>query len=298
MLCVQKKKKKKNPADFVGSLHRSACGTRPASAEVGRQANSPATPTTAESAALWSSTFHRKHAPAASASLRARNPQQELPRTRRQDIRNGDPLTQCSDLQHHDDLYGRGSLEEKTIYGVENSSTFLECSPKSQRALIYWQFQRPNEERKHEIKSEEHFIRTDQGLLIRSLHRKDSGTYYCHAVEHGFVQTLLRVSLEVIGTERLEDLLHRDAGGAGSKEPPGHLPSRKMWYRDFMSLISHPNLNSVEEFCEQAWRRERKQRRQKVQSSQPQPSKWKHLQENKKGRNRRTHGLERPPRSV
>ncbi|KPP77426.1 semaphorin-3A-like [Scleropages formosus] len=221
-------------------------------------------------------------------------------RTRRQDIRNGDPLTQCSDLQHHDDLYGKGSLEDKITYGVENSSTFLECSPKSQRALIYWQFQRQNEERKHEIKSEERFVRTEQGILIRNLHKKDSGIYYCHAVEHGFVQTLLRVSLEVIDMERLEDLLHTESGGTGggSKGPPGHLPSQKMWYRDFMSLISHPNLNSVEEFCEQAWRRGRKQRRQKVPSSPPQPNKWKHLQENKKGRNRRTHGLERPPRSV
>ncbi|XP_044908253.1 semaphorin-3A isoform X4 [Felis catus] len=70
-------------------------------------------------------------------------------RTRRQDIRNGDPLTHCSDLQHHDNHHGH-SLEERIIYGVENSSTFLECSPKSQRALVYWQFQRRNEERKEE----------------------------------------------------------------------------------------------------------------------------------------------------
>uniref|UniRef100_A0A8C2IHR9 Sema domain, immunoglobulin domain (Ig), short basic domain, secreted, (semaphorin) 3Aa n=1 Tax=Cyprinus carpio TaxID=7962 RepID=A0A8C2IHR9_CYPCA len=62
-------------------------------------------------------------------------------RTRRQDIRNGDPLSQCSDL----------SVEERSVYGVENSSMFLECSPKSQRALIYWQLQRPNDERKHEV---------------------------------------------------------------------------------------------------------------------------------------------------
>uniref|UniRef100_A0A8C2GBL9 Sema domain, immunoglobulin domain (Ig), short basic domain, secreted, (semaphorin) 3Ab n=1 Tax=Cyprinus carpio TaxID=7962 RepID=A0A8C2GBL9_CYPCA len=67
-------------------------------------------------------------------------------RTRRQDIRNGDPLTQCSDLQHHE----KGLLD-KTVYGVENSSSFLECSPKSQRALIYWQFQRHGEDRKQEV---------------------------------------------------------------------------------------------------------------------------------------------------
>lgn len=223
-------------------------------------------------------------------------------RTRRQDIRNGDPLTQCSDLQHHDELNGQGTVVNKIIYGVENSSTFLECSPKSQRALIYWQFQKQNEERKHEVKSDDRFIRTEQGLLVRSLLRKDSGIYYCHAVEHGFIQTLLKVTLEVIDTDHLEDLLHKgeEAGdGARAREAlPSHPASHKMWYRDFMSLINHPNLNSMDEFCEQVWKRERKQRRQKAQNAQAHTNKWKHLQENKKGRNRRTHELERPPRSV
>uniref|UniRef100_A0A673GZ88 Sema domain-containing protein n=1 Tax=Sinocyclocheilus rhinocerous TaxID=307959 RepID=A0A673GZ88_9TELE len=66
-------------------------------------------------------------------------------RTRRQDIRNGDPLTQS------DEADGERGLLDKTMYGVENSSSFLECSPKSQRALIYWQFQRHGEDRKQEV---------------------------------------------------------------------------------------------------------------------------------------------------
>ncbi|XP_023647163.1 semaphorin-3ab [Paramormyrops kingsleyae] len=223
-------------------------------------------------------------------------------RTRRQDIRNGDPLTQCSDLQHSDDLTGQGTLEDKLTYGVENSSTFLECSPKSQRARIYWQLQRQGEERKQEIKSDDKFIRTEQGLLIRSLQKEDSGIYHCQAVEHGFVQALLRVSLEVIDTERLEELLHKEeessVEGGRAREGVPQSSSQKVWYRDFMSLINHPNLNSVEEFCDQVWRRERRQRRQKTQNGPAHAGKWKHLQDNKKGRNRRTHELERAPRSV
>uniref|UniRef100_H3B1H2 Semaphorin 3A n=1 Tax=Latimeria chalumnae TaxID=7897 RepID=H3B1H2_LATCH len=222
-------------------------------------------------------------------------------RTRRQDIRNGDPLTQCSDLQHHDDLNGLEYLEEKIIYGVENSSTFLECSPKSQRALIYWQFQKQNNKRKDEIKLDERFIRTDQGLLLRSLQKKDSGIYYCQAVEHGFMQTLLKVTLEVIDTEHLEELLHKEDDGEGSKskESPGSMSqNQKVWYRDFMQLINHPNLNTMDEFCEQVWKRERKQRRQRPANAQMNANKWKHIQENKKGRNRRTHEVERAPRSV
>ncbi|GAB5568492.1 semaphorin-3A isoform X2 [Prionailurus iriomotensis] len=221
-------------------------------------------------------------------------------RTRRQDIRNGDPLTHCSDLQHHDNHHGH-SLEERIIYGVENSSTFLECSPKSQRALVYWQFQRRNEERKEEIRVDDHIIRTEQGLLLRSLQRKDSGNYLCHAVEHGFMQTLLKVTLEVIDTEHLEELLHKDddADGSKTKEMSNSMtPSQKVWYRDFMQLINHPNLNTMDEFCEQVWKRDRKQRRQRPGHAQGNNNKWKHLQENKKGRNRRTHEFERAPRSV
>lgn len=139
------------------------------------------------------------------------------------------------------------------------------------------------------------------------------------------MQTVLKVNLEVIDTERLEDLLHRDEEAAGL---PAHdfsssreTPNQKLWYRDFLSLVNHPTLNSVDEFCEQVWKRERKHKRQKahlvqkVQLHQQQQqkvvmnphnhmhaqglaAKWKHLQDRQKGRNRRTHELERAPRSV
>lgn len=152
-----------------------------------------------------------------------------------------------------------------------------------------------------QIKVGDHMIRTEQGLLLRSLHRRDSGVYFCHAVEHGFMQTLLKVTLEVIDNDHLEELLHKEEDGDGSKikdATNSMTPSQKIWYRDFMQLINHPNLNSMDEFCEQVWKRDRKQRRQRPANAQVNTNKWKHLQENKKGRNRRTHEFERAPRSV
>uniref|UniRef100_A0A671Z385 Sema domain, immunoglobulin domain (Ig), short basic domain, secreted, (semaphorin) 3Aa n=1 Tax=Sparus aurata TaxID=8175 RepID=A0A671Z385_SPAAU len=312
-------------------------------------------------------------------------------RTRRQDIRNGDPLSQCSDLQHHDTDGLGGSVEDRSVYGVENSSMFLECSPKSQRALIYWQLQKPNDDRRHEIKLDDRVLRTDQGLLIRSLAQSDTGIYHCQAVEHGFIQPLLRLNLQVIPAQKLGDILPGLPGAAGEV---GHSPKHRLWYRDFLSLLDHPDLNSVEEFCDRVWKKERKQKRvktpnsngqsrpestsgtnsalqpkapntQKQQASPPQSrpwqqagaptvdgpargqntqraqqnlgllsgqapknnqktqngqkgqgsaagsqvvggsrassqhaAKWRRMQDNKKGRNRRTHELQRPPRSV
>lgn len=163
-----------------------------------------------------------------------------------------------------------------------------------------------------QIKWDDRVLATEQGLLIRSLQPRDSGIFYCHAVEHGFMQTLLRLTLQVIAADHLDELLHRDndpalvpqgdnPGGNSGANPLGSSPNQKVWYRDFLSLINHPNLNSVDDFCEQVWKRERKQRRQKaqmLQASQQHASKWKMLQDNKKGRNRRTHEQQRAPRSV
>lgn len=147
---------------------------------------------------------------------------------------------------------------------------------------------------------------TEQGLLIRSLLPNDSGVYYCHAVEHGFIQTLLRLTLHVIPTDHLDDLIQRPSSDTS------HSSHAKLWYQDFLSLIDPPGPNSVDQLCEQVWKKERKQRRQKahhlhasqshaaqlLHTSQSNSSKWKLMQDSKKGRNRRTHETPRAPRSV
>ncbi|NXF20506.1 SEM3A protein, partial [Rhodinocichla rosea] len=230
-------------------------------------------------------------------------------RTRRQDIRNGDPLTHCSDLQHHRSftvqLFAQTLLfKSKSVvtFVAAKGECYIKCNIlEPSRNNKVWGFLKKNLLKKRRIKVGDHMIRTEQGLLLRSLHRRDSGVYFCHAVEHGFMQTLLKVTLEVIDSDHLEELLHKEEDGDGSKikdATNSMTPSQKIWYRDFMQLINHPNLNSMDEFCEQVWKRDRKQRRQRPANAQVNTNKWKHLQENKKGRNRRTHEFERAPRSV
>uniref|UniRef100_A0A3P8SZ76 Sema domain, immunoglobulin domain (Ig), short basic domain, secreted, (semaphorin) 3B n=1 Tax=Amphiprion percula TaxID=161767 RepID=A0A3P8SZ76_AMPPE len=184
-------------------------------------------------------------------------------RFRRQDVRNGDPNTLCSG-DHH-----KHRVAERKLYGVEGSSTFLECIPKSLQARVTWTFQKHLQNPREE---------TDRGLLIRRVLKRDVGVYQCHAMEHGFTQTLLGITLEVVpSTSSSVSNLPSDASvrldpRSGSGPPT---TNQKLWYRDFMQLVDHPNLSTVDQICEQ----------------------WKHLQEIRKGRNRRTHDGKPNPRA-
>lgn len=44
------------------------------------------------------------------------------------------------------------SVEEKVLYGVEDNSTFLECTPRSPQASVQWFVQRPPDEQRDEVR--------------------------------------------------------------------------------------------------------------------------------------------------
>ncbi|XP_070611040.1 semaphorin-3D isoform X2 [Erythrolamprus reginae] len=69
-------------------------------------------------------------------------------RARRQDVKYGDPITQCWDVE---DSLSPETGDEKVIFGIEFNSTFLECVPKSQQASIRWFIQRSGEEHREEM---------------------------------------------------------------------------------------------------------------------------------------------------
>uniref|UniRef100_A0A8K9V2P9 Sema domain, immunoglobulin domain (Ig), short basic domain, secreted, (semaphorin) 3B n=1 Tax=Oncorhynchus mykiss TaxID=8022 RepID=A0A8K9V2P9_ONCMY len=168
-------------------------------------------------------------------------------RFRRQDVRNGDPNTLCSG-DHH-----KHRVAERRLFGVEGSSTFLECIPKSLQARDFWFTLTP--------RLDDRVLQTERGLLVRRVLKRDVGLYQCHAMEHGFTQTLLGITLEVVPSSSsssppADPLLRLDprSGGGG---PPS--TNQKLWYRDFMQLS--------------------------------------HLQDIRKGRNRRTHDGKPSPRA-
>uniref|UniRef100_A0AAQ5XI74 Sema domain, immunoglobulin domain (Ig), short basic domain, secreted, (semaphorin) 3B n=1 Tax=Amphiprion ocellaris TaxID=80972 RepID=A0AAQ5XI74_AMPOC len=241
-------------------------------------------------------------------------------RFRRQDVRNGDPNTLCSGdrCDHNEELWlflgYSHRVAERKLYGVEGSSTFLECIPKSLQARVTWTFQKHPQNPREEVRLDDRILQTDRGLLIRRVLKRDVGVYQCHAMEHGFTQTLLGITLEVVpSTSSSVSNLPSDASvrldpRSGSGPPT---TSQKLWYRDFMQLVDHPNLSTVDQICEQVWARKNAGGDQGDKSFpaagkdipplgpavRPANKKWKHLQEIRKGRNRRTHDGKPNPRA-
>uniref|UniRef100_A0A8D2LFK4 Semaphorin 3B n=1 Tax=Varanus komodoensis TaxID=61221 RepID=A0A8D2LFK4_VARKO len=190
-------------------------------------------------------------------------------RFRRQDVRNGDPNLLCSgDPQ-------RSAVPEKKLYGVEGSSAFLECLPKSLQAEVVWTYQKSSTAPRKEVLLDDRVIRMERGILLRNVQRRDAGFYHCHATEHGFTQSLLRLRLDVIYAQQADSL---SLSWEEDATEPFH---RKLWYQDFLQLVDHPNLSTMDQVCEH--------------------HKWKHLEEKRKARSRRTHEVpraERGPRST
>uniref|UniRef100_A0A8D3D0H5 Semaphorin-3G n=1 Tax=Scophthalmus maximus TaxID=52904 RepID=A0A8D3D0H5_SCOMX len=201
-------------------------------------------------------------------------------RYRRQDIRHGNPVLQCVDQN----LSGKylDVTEDRVVYGTENNSTFLECLPRSPQATITWLVQQ--QDHKEEVKLDDRVIATERGLLIRRLFRQDEGVYICRSREHSFTQTLVRLSLEVLQGETVDELMARDnaglsdsykdrsTGGYRAWMPCGaytrggsssQIGQSRTWFKDIMQLIGPSNLPHVEEYCERMWCNDKLRRKHK-----------------------------------
>uniref|UniRef100_A0A674NKP4 Sema domain, immunoglobulin domain (Ig), short basic domain, secreted, (semaphorin) 3D n=1 Tax=Takifugu rubripes TaxID=31033 RepID=A0A674NKP4_TAKRU len=82
-------------------------------------------------------------------------------RARRQDIKHGDPASQCWDTED-----GTTCSAERLLFGVQSNSTFLECIPKSQQAKIQWNIQRPGSERKEEVRERHKTEYGNMGIIL------------------------------------------------------------------------------------------------------------------------------------
>ncbi|XP_017295270.1 semaphorin-3D [Kryptolebias marmoratus] len=203
-------------------------------------------------------------------------------RARRQDVKYGDPWSQCLVTEDDPD-----SVAVKEVYGVEGNSTFLECVPRSLQAELRWTVSDSQDKTFRQLpqNDEERLIPLKRGLLVQRLELADAGLYSCSSHEHSYSLVLTRYRLHIITSHSLlpshllQNHSNPPAGGGLSGSVPG---LRNPWqppprsYKD-LQMVGGAGL-SVDE-CEQLWHRE-KRRQQKLRAL-----KLKH--ENRKARVRR-----------
>ncbi|KAM6469619.1 semaphorin-3F-like isoform 2-T2 [Liasis olivaceus] len=120
-------------------------------------------------------------------------------RSRRQDIKHGDPLRQCRGFNAKEQ-----QLSEQIQYGLEGGSVFLECEPRSPHATIKWLMQIDDSTKRKVLPRDRVLLQTPQGVLLGPMMPSDSGLYQCIGIENRFRHTLRRLRLHVLPRALLE----------------------------------------------------------------------------------------------
>ncbi|NXO67596.1 SEM3C protein, partial [Phainopepla nitens] len=197
-------------------------------------------------------------------------------RSRRQDVRHGNPLTQCRGFN----LKAYRNAAEIVQYGVKNNTTFLECTPKSPQASIKWLLQKDNDRRK-EVKLNERIIATEHGLLIRSVQDSDRGLYHCIATENSFKQTLAKINFKVLDSEAVAAMTDKWASWSWASS----VRALQFHPKDFVGAFSHSEMQMINQYCKDS--RQAGQQREESQKMRGDYSKLKALINSRKSRNRR-----------
>lgn len=127
-----------------------------------------------------------------------------------------------------------------------------------------------------QVKTDDRVVKMDLGLLFLRVRKSDAGTYFCQTVEHSFVHTVRKITLEVVEEQKVEGMFHKDHEEERHHKMPcpplSSLPQgTKPWYKEFLQLIGYSNFQRVEEYCEKVWCTDKKRKKLKMS-----PSKWKY----------------------
>lgn len=93
------------------------------------------------------------------------------------------------------------------------------------------------------VKTDDRVVKMDLGLLFLRVRRMDAGTYFCQTVEHSFVHTIRKITLEVVEEERVEEMFNKDFEDDRLHKMPCPAQSiiprgTKPWYKEFLQLIA------------------------------------------------------------
>lgn len=155
-----------------------------------------------------------------------------------------------------------------TLYAVKLSSLLSSCS--------------------FQIRSEGRILKTDQGLLIRSLQSSDSGIYQCTSTEKNFKHTLVKLQLVVLSSRTVNMLVETGSPALPPLQSSAWTPSAGQ-YKDLLTILSQPEMGLINQYCQDYW--------QLGDSSvgDNKAKSLKELKEQKKPRNRRHHDEQTTP---
>lgn len=136
-----------------------------------------------------------------------------------------------------------------------------------------------------QVRGDERVIVTSHGLLFLQVRGSDAGVYVCQTVEHGYVHTLLRISLHVLEGGRVKSAIRANDRGVEKATPDCHSstgrpvgpsislgslvpssvpgPHSRLWYKDFLQLIGYGDAERVEEYCDRVWCSKKKHKKNK-----------------------------------
>uniref|UniRef100_A0A8B9LHR7 Sema domain, immunoglobulin domain (Ig), short basic domain, secreted, (semaphorin) 3Gb n=1 Tax=Astyanax mexicanus TaxID=7994 RepID=A0A8B9LHR7_ASTMX len=150
-------------------------------------------------------------------------------------------------------------LRETVQFGVEGSSTFLECQPRSPQATVKWLYQKDG---KRKLSRDKEVLKTGHGILLKSLVHSDAGLYHCLATENNFKHTLARVSLRILDREIVEALTAPDGPVESERHhqhhhhrppppPPPHTPPPPL-----QQLPPQPEVRLINQYCQSYWQQQ------------------------------------------
>uniref|UniRef100_A0A671PWZ3 Semaphorin-3F-like n=1 Tax=Sinocyclocheilus anshuiensis TaxID=1608454 RepID=A0A671PWZ3_9TELE len=170
-------------------------------------------------------------------------------RSRRQDVKYGNPIRQC---RGYNSNANKNTLET-VQYGVEGSTAFLECQARSPHVSIKWHFQKENSDRRREIRSDGRVVRTEQGLFLRSLQLSDGGVYLCTSTEKNFKHTLVKLQLVVLSARTINTIqTESTAPAAPPLQSSTWTPSAEQ-YKDLLTILSQPEMGLINQYCQDYW---------------------------------------------
>lgn len=104
-----------------------------------------------------------------------------------------------------------------------------------------------------QIRSDGRVVRTDQGLLLRSLQLSDGGVYQCTSTEKNFKHTLVKLQLVVLSARTVNTIqTEATAQAVPPLQSSAWTPSAEQ-YKDLLTILSQPEMGLINQYCQDYW---------------------------------------------